>query len=143
MSVAAARTPSRITVGLLVLLGLINLGRGSIHIFLPDSGAGVIAGFDLDQGGQTIVFLLAMIGAGQIGAGLIDLMVAARFRAFAAPLLAVELLRALIGLYIAFVSKSVGTGYPGAKGMIISAVVLAVAVAWEFGRPGPQSRTGT
>lgn len=136
---AAARAPSRITVGLLVLLGLINLARGSLHAFLPDSGAGVIAGFDLAQGGQTIVFLLAMIGAGQIGSGLIDLLAAARFRAFAAPLLAIELLRALIGLYIAFASKSVGTGYPGAKGMVISAIVLALAVAWEFGRPRPKA----
>ena len=139
---AGARAPSRITVGLLVLLGLINLGRGSIHAFLPDSGAGVIAHFDLAQGGGTIVFLLAMIGAGQIGSGLIDLLVAARFRAFAAPLLAIELLRALIGLYIAFVSKSVGTGYPGAKGIVVSAIVLALAVAWEFARPKAQSRTG-
>jgi hypothetical protein len=133
---AEARAPSRITLGLLVVLGLINLVRGAIHVFLPDSGAGVIAHFDLAEGGRTIVFLLAMVGAGQIGAGLIDLLVVARFRAFAAPLLAVELLRALIALYIAFVSKSVGTGYPGAKGIVGAAVVLTVAVLWEFGRRG-------
>ena len=133
---AEARAPSRITLGLLVVLGLINLVRGAIHVFLPDSGAGVIAHFDLAEGGRTIVFLLAMIGAGQIGAGLIDLLVVSRFRAFAAPLLAVELLRALIALYIAFVSKSVGTGYPGAKGIVGAAVVLTVAVLWEFGRRG-------
>lgn len=136
---AAGRAPSRITVGLLVLLGLINLVRGSIHAFMPDSGAGVIAGFDLAQGGQTIVFLLAMIGASQIGSGLVDLLVAARFRAFAAPLLAIELLRALVGLYIAFVSKSVGTGYPGAKGIVASAIVLTLAVVWEFARPRPKT----
>lgn len=133
---AEARAPSRITLGLLVVLGLINLVRGAIHVFLPDSGAGVIAHFDLAEGGRTIVFLLAMVGAGQIGAGLIDLLVVSRFRAFAAPLLAVELLRALIALYIAFVSKSVGTGYPGAKGIVGAAVVLTVAVLWEFGRRG-------
>lgn len=132
---APSRTPSRITVGLLVLLGLINLGRGSAHAFLPDSGAGVIAHFDLAQGGPTIIFLLAMVGAGQIGSGLVELLVAARFRAFAAPLLAIELLRALIGLYIALISKSVGTGYPGAKGIVVSAIVLTLAVLWEFGRP--------
>lgn len=136
---AAARAPSRVTLGLLVILGLINLVRGSIHAFLPDSGAGVIAHFDLAQGGKTIVFLLAMIGAGQIGSGLIDLLVVARFRALAAPLLAVELLRALISLYIAFVSKSVGTGYPGAKGIVGSAIVLTLAVAWEFGRSRPKA----
>lgn len=132
---AGACAPSRITLGLLVVLGLINLVRGSIHAFLPDSGAGVIAHFDLAQGGTTIVFLLAMIGAGQIGSGIVDLLVVARYRAFAAPLLAVELLRALVALYIAFVSKSVGTGYPGAKGIVGAAIVLTLATLWEFGRP--------
>jgi hypothetical protein len=136
---AQARSPSRITLALLVVLGLINLVRGSLHAFLPDSGAGVIAHFDLAQGGQTIVFLLAMIGAGQIGSGIVDLLVVARFRALAAPLLAIELLRALIGLYIAFVSKSVGTGYPGAKGIVVSALVLTLAVIWEFARPRPKA----
>lgn len=129
-----ARAPSRITLGLLTVLGLINLGRGAIHAFLPDSGAGVIAHFDLAQGGKIIVFLLAMVGSGQIGSGLIDLLVVARYRAFARPLLAIELLRALIALYIAFVSKSVGAGYPGAKGIVGAAIVLTVAVLWEFGR---------
>lgn len=133
---APARPPSKVTLGLLLVLGLINLVRGAIHVFLPDSGAGVIAHFDLAQGGRTVIFLLAMIGAGQIGAGLVDLLVVARFRAFAAPLLAIELLRALIALYIAFVSKSVGTGYPGAKGVVGAAIVLGLAVLWEFGRRG-------
>lgn len=131
-----ARAPSRITLVLLVVLGLVNLVRGAIHVFLPDSGAGVIAHFDLAQGGTIIVFLLAMVGAGQIGAGVVDLLVVARFRAFAAPLLAIELLRALLALYIAFVSKSVGTGYPGAKGIAGTAGVLTLAVLWEFGRRG-------
>ena len=133
------RAPSRITLGLLVLLGLINLGRGSIHAFAPDSGAGSIAHFDLSQGGPVIVFLLAMIGVGQIGSGIVDLLVVGRFRSFAAPLMAVECLRALLGLCIAFVSKSVGTGYPGAKGIIGSAIVLTLAVAWEYGRPRPKA----
>lgn len=135
---AVARAPSRITLGLLAVLGLINLVRGAIHVFLPDSGAGVIAHFDLAQGGRTIVFLLAMIGAGQIASGLVELLVVARFRALAAPLLAIELLRALLAVYIAFVSKSVGTDYPGAKGIAISAIVLTLAVVWEVARPRPK-----
>jgi hypothetical protein len=134
--IEAPRAPSRVTLGLLTVLGLINLARGAVHVFLPDSGAGVIAHFDLTQGGRTIVFLLAMIGAGQIASGLVELLVVARFRAFAAPLLAIELLRALLALYIAFISKSVGAGYPGAKGIVAAAVVLTLAVLWEFARPG-------
>ena len=132
---ALVRAPSRITLGLLAVVGVVNLVRGAVHVFLPDSGAGVIAHFDLAQGGRTIVFLLAMVGAGQIASGLVELLVVARFRALAAPLLAIELLRALLAVYIAFVSKSVGAGYPGAKGIIGAAAVLTVAVLWEFGRP--------
>jgi len=132
---AVGRAPSRITLVLLAVMGLINLVRGAIHVFLPDSGAGVIAHFDLAQGGTIIVFLLAMVGSGQIGSGLIDLLVAGRYSAFARPLLAIELLRAVLALYIAFVSKSVGAGYPGAKGIVGAAVVLTLAMLWEFGRP--------
>ena len=46
-----------------------------------------------------------------------------------------ELLRAFLALYIAFVSKSVGAGYPGAKGIVAMAVLLTLASLWEFGRP--------
>ncbi len=132
----ATRSPSRITLAALVLLGVINLVRGSIHAFLPDSGAGVIAGFDLNHGGATIIFLLAAVGAGQIGSGLIDLLVAARYRAFAAPLLAIELLRNLITAYLAFVSKPVPTDFPGEKGLVAGSVVMGLVLLWEYGRRG-------
>ncbi len=132
---ALVRAPSRITLGLLAVVGLVNLVRGAVHVFLPDSGAGVIAHFDLAQGGTIIVFLLAMVGASQIGTGLIDLLVVGWFRPFARPLLVIELLRAFLALYIAFVSKSVGAGYPGAKGIVATAVLLTLASLWEFGRP--------
>ncbi|MDP1736607.1 MAG: hypothetical protein Q8L23_04115 [Caulobacter sp.] len=131
---AGARTPSRVTLAALIVLGLINLARGSIHAFLPDSGAGVIAGFDLSQGGATIIFLLAAIGAGQIGSGLVDLLVATRYRAFAVPLLGIELLRNLIGLYLAFVSKPAPTDFPGEKGLVAGSVVMAAVLVWEFAR---------
>ena len=42
------------------LIGILNLFRGSVHTFLPDGGAGVIAGFDLSHSRQTIVFLFAV-----------------------------------------------------------------------------------
>lgn len=126
--------PSRVTLATLVLLGLFNLWRGGLHVFLPDSGAGSIAHFDLTQGGQTIVFLLAMTGSGQIGAGLIDLAVAARFRTFAAPLLVIEAIKQAMALFIAFVSKPPPHDVPGRTGMIVTLVVLGLALVWEFGR---------
>lgn len=125
---------SRLTLATLLLLGVFNLWRGGLHVFLPDSGAGSIAHFDLSQGGQTIVFLLAMTGSGQIGAGLIDLAVAVRFRAFAVPLLVIEAAKQGLALYIAFVSKPPPHEVPGRAGMIVTLIVLGLAIGWEFGR---------
>ena len=48
------------------LVGILNLFRGSIHTFLPDGGAGVIASFDLSHSRQTIVFLFAVMGIEQL-----------------------------------------------------------------------------
>ncbi|MDO9336467.1 MAG: hypothetical protein Q7T61_08700 [Caulobacter sp.] len=127
-------TISRVGLSLLALLGVVNIVRGCLHAFLPDSGAGSIAHFDLDQGGQTVIFLLATTGVGQIGAGLIDLAVAARYRAFALPLMAIEALKAALGLFIAYVSKPPPHEIPGRAGMVATVAVLAIALAWELGR---------
>ncbi|MFN8949016.1 MAG: hypothetical protein ACK5YG_15060, partial [Alphaproteobacteria bacterium] len=54
-------------------LTLVSLGTivpGGIHVFLPDGGAGVIAGIDLTQGGKTIIAVFAWAGATQMGWGL-------------------------------------------------------------------------
>jgi hypothetical protein len=53
------------------LIGVLNLFRGSIHTFLPDGGAGVIAGFDLSHSRQTIVFLFAVMGLEQLSLGVV------------------------------------------------------------------------
>lgn len=130
--------PSRITLAALALLGLFNLFRGGLHAFLPDSGAGTIAHFDLSAagvgGGQTIIFLLAATGAGQMGAGLIDLVVAARYRAFAVPLLAIEAAKTALAMVIAFVSKPPPHEIPGRTGMVVTLSLLLLTLAWEFGR---------
>jgi hypothetical protein len=128
--------PHRSTLIVLGVLGIANLARGGLHVFLPDSGAGTIAGMDLSQGGQAIIFLLAMTGVGQVGAGLVDLAVAFRYRAFAVPLLAIEAVRALLGLVTAWLVKLPPVDVPGKRGMIFTAVLLTAALAWELLRPG-------
>lgn len=128
--------PHRSTLIVLGILGIANLARGGLHVFLPDSGAGSIAGLDLSQGGASIVFLLAMTGVGQIGAGVIDLLVAARWRAFAVPLLAVEAGRSLLAMVIAYAVKLPPIDVPGRRGMIVTTVVLLLTLGWEFLRPG-------
>lgn len=65
------------------LLGLFGLGTiapGLIHFFLPDGGAGVIAGLDLSTRRDLILAMFAWIGAMQIPHGLVELVVAWRYR---------------------------------------------------------------
>lgn len=132
--------PHRVTLIVLAVLGIFNLVRGGLHVFLPDSGAGSIAGMDLTQGGQAIVFLLAMTGVGQIGAGLVDLAVAARYRAFAVPLLAIEAGRSLLALVTAWLVKLPPVDVPGRRGMIVTTIILIAALLFEMLRRGRRAR---
>lgn len=66
-----------------VALGLLALGTlipGSIHAFLPDGGAGVIAGLDLSGPGAQIPGVFAWAGATQIAWGLMLAAVALSYR---------------------------------------------------------------
>jgi len=63
-------------------LGLLDLVRGGIDPFAPNVGSGPLAGIDLTRGGDMIVMRFAVIGASQTVSGLLDLLVAQRYRAF-------------------------------------------------------------
>jgi hypothetical protein len=64
----------------LVFIGITTVIPGMIHFFLPDGGAGVIAGIDLTQSRATIVAVFAWFGALQIPHGLAELAVGLRYR---------------------------------------------------------------
>ena len=66
----------------LTLLALLTIVPGSIHTFLPDGGAGVIAGLDLTQCRHVIVALFAWAGATQIVFGIVMLLASLRYRSF-------------------------------------------------------------
>ncbi len=66
----------------LTLMSLITIIPGNIHTFLPDGGAGVIAGRDLTVRGETIVRLFAWAGATQIVWGIMLLLISLRYRTF-------------------------------------------------------------
>jgi len=66
----------------LLALGVIDLVRGSIHLFASDGGAGQIAGIDLTHGGDVIVMLFAVMGINQILWGVLNLLVSLRYRGF-------------------------------------------------------------
>jgi hypothetical protein len=127
------RKPSGLAVAFLALLGLINLGRGGLHVVLPDSGAGQIAGLDLSQGGAAIVFLLAMVGVTQIGLGLADIAASLRYRMFVLPLLWVHAAQQALGLYVFHVAKPLPVSVPGeAFNMALSILILAAALLESY-----------
>lgn len=124
--------PSRPALAAIALLGAINLGRGAIHVFAPDSGAHSIAGLAIDGAPQTIIFLLASVGVGQIGLGLIDVAAAWRWRDFVRPLLVVHVVQAGLGVFTLFVLKPPPTEVPGQWFNLILLVAITAVAAYEF-----------
>ncbi|MDP2122995.1 MAG: hypothetical protein Q8J92_01310 [Parvibaculum sp.] len=83
----------------LTLLGILTIVPGAIHAFLPDGGAGVIAGLDLTHNATTIIGVFAWVGATQIVWGLTMLAVSWRYRSLVPLLLALILVeRTIIAL---------------------------------------------
>jgi hypothetical protein len=72
----------------LFLLSVLTIVPGCIHSFLPDGGAGVIAGLDLTSCGTVIIALFAWAGATQIVLGTVMLLAATRYRTFVPLVLA-------------------------------------------------------
>lgn len=116
------------------LFGFLNLFRGSVHTFLPDGGAGVIAGFDLSHSRQTILFLFAVMGVDQLSIGVVDLIIAFRARGLALPALWFHTLQLTLA-EIVFVLYKPAPGRP--PGMIGAPIVLAalwLAIGWIYWR---------
>lgn len=110
----------------LLLLSILTIGPALIHVFLPDGGAGVIAGLDLSQNGAQIVGLFAWAGATQLVFGLTLLIVALRHRDFVPLMLALLLLEQSIISLNLWVLKPGSSGHrpPGAYGSLLAVPVL-------------------
>ncbi len=116
------------------LVGILNLFRGSIHTFLPDGGAGVIAGFDLSHSRQTIVFLFAVMGIEQLSLGVVDLIVALRARWLALPLLWFHTLEQTAAEIVFLFYKPAPGHPPGMVGAPLTLAVLWLALGWIYWR---------
>jgi hypothetical protein len=64
----------------LTLAAVLTLVPGLIHSFLPDGGAGVIAGLDMGDKKNLVLGLFRWEGATQLGTGVCMLAVALRYR---------------------------------------------------------------
>jgi len=81
-STNAAYRGSLLAAHFLTLLAVGTIVPGCIHSFLPDGGAGSIAGLDLGTCGRVIVALFAWAGATQIVFGVVMLLASRRYRSF-------------------------------------------------------------
>lgn len=124
----AAYHGSSIAWWVLLGLGALNLIRGSIHLFASDGGAGQIAGINLSQARDVIVFLFAVMGLQQLAFGALDLMVALRYRMFVPLLLALETLKVGVAVIIMWFYKPLSVEAPGKYGALIVFPVLALAL---------------
>jgi len=124
--------PHRISLIVLTVLGLLNLVRGGIHVFAPDSGAGIIAGFDLSgPGAAAIISLLAGIGAQQIAIGVVDLAVALKYRSFAYALLLFHVAAQALAVFAVVIYKPLPGDPPGEMGAMAILVILAASLLVE------------
>lgn len=83
---------SRLAAHFLTLLSVLTIVPGCIHSFLPDGGAGVIAGLDLGACGGVIIALFAWAGATQIVFGITMLLASTRYRTLVPLVLALVVL---------------------------------------------------
>jgi hypothetical protein len=128
-------------------IALTGLARSLIHIFVPDSGAGSIAGVDLEAadslGARGIIFFLAQWGGGQLVEALVQLIVLVRYRSLV-PLLYVLLLieiglRMLVGQIKPMSFAHVPPGQVGNYVLAVVAVAMLV-VALRRSCPEPESQ---
>lgn len=87
---------SRYAAWFLAAYGIGWIVPGMIHSFLPDGGAGVIAGLDLSHNPTMIFGMFAWAGATQIAHGIVTLAVALRYRTLVPLFLIVSFLERLL-----------------------------------------------
>lgn len=118
----------------LVLMGCMNLFRGSTHLLTADGGAARIAGIDLTQNGEVILSLFATMGLTQLMMAGIDFAVAFRYRAFVPAALVYHLIQNLGGGLILWWWRPLPVDAPGKYGPFLLVPLTALAL-WAATRP--------
>jgi len=119
------------------LTGLLTVGPGCIHYFLPDGGAGVIAGLDLSGDRAAIVGVFAWEGASQIAMGIAQLLVALRYRTLVPLFLLLELVETALDAVAFWITKAPPTGHhpPENYKVLITLPLLAIFLALSLRTP--------
>ena len=95
----------------LTLVAVGTIVPGGIHVFLPDGGAGTIAGIDLGQNGKTIIAIFAWAGATQMVWGFLMLAVSLAYRSLVPLVLGLVLIERMLIAANQWLLKSTGTGH--------------------------------
>ena len=95
----------------LTLVAIGTIVPGGIHVFLPDGGAGVIAGLDLSQNGKTIIAVFAWAGATQMVWGLFMLAVSLAYRSLVPLVLGLVLIERILIAANTWLLKATSTGH--------------------------------
>lgn len=138
----AAYHGSRYAAWFLIFLGISWIGPGLIHSFLPDGGAGVIAGIDLSTNGRTIIAAFAWAGATQLAHGLVMLLIGLRYRPLVPALLAVSLMERSLLAYSGWIRNAppVGGHHPPEHYASLIAVPLLIAFLWLSRPPAGEAQ---
>jgi hypothetical protein len=118
------------------LTGVMSVGPGCIHYFLPDGGAGVIAGLDLSANRGTIIGIFAWEGASQIALGIAQLLVATRYRALVPLFLLLQLIETALVAVAFWITKVSPTGHhpPENYAALVTLPLLVIFLALSLRR---------
>jgi hypothetical protein len=126
-STNAHYTGSPLAARITAVLAVLTIVPGCIHLFLPDGGAGTIAGIDLGPSAPVIIALFAWAGATQIVFGIVMLATALWYRPFVPGVLVLVLLERSLHAIHAWVWKT-GTGHhPPEHYAVLVALPIIVA----------------
>ncbi len=120
-----------ITAWIFMAIALVSTGRSLVHFLAADGGAGSIAGLDLSQGSENIIFAFGLWGVSQLLYAFIQLLVAFRYRQLI-PLFYLILLIEILGRMLVGIIKSpvLEAGTP--PGGIANYVLLPLVVFMFF-----------
>lgn len=131
---ATEYTGPKIPFYFLVVIALLSTVRSLIHMFLPDGGAGVIAGVDVSvEGGVNIIAMFGQWGASQLILALLYWLVVLRYRSLTPLMLAVIALEQTLRLGMGWVKPLlVDAPPPGAVGSELVLPLAVVALVWSL-----------
>jgi hypothetical protein len=116
---------------LMILTGVLSIIPGCIHFFLPDGGAGVIAGINLSTRATTIIAVFAWLGALQIPHGLAQFIIGWRYRPLVPLFLALVIVERGLMAWDGWLGKGALAGHhPPEHYASVVAVLLASIGLW-------------